>query len=246
MYLFFRYVSSKAIDPATLDDARVMAVEVVCLVEETFPRTILTSQLHLIVHLVDEIALCGTVHARWMFFLERFMKTLKDFVRQSARPKGSMAEGWLIQESLVYISEFLGQVDSSLPRLWSNEEDLRMTSIVPQGKGQSKVIERTLIDDLNFTCILNSDVMSRWVTRYEDAKTKRQADRALFRRQHGSRKAYPKHLATLPNDIHVDWLHEEMERAERDEGLHITAEEWEYARGCMLKVHRTNVNLHSL
>ena len=37
-----------------------------------------------------------------------------------------------------------------------------------------------------------------------------------------------------------------MERAERDEGLHITAEEWEYARGCMLKVHRTNVNLHSL
>ena len=47
-----------------------------------------------------------------------------------------------------------------------------MTSIVPQGKGQSKVIERTLIDDLNFTCILNSDVMSRWVTRYEDAKTK--------------------------------------------------------------------------
>ena len=60
------------------------------------------------------------------------------------------------------------------------------------------------------------------------------------------RKAYPRHLATLPNDIHVDWLHEEMERAERDEGLHITAEEWEYARGCMLKVHRTNVNLHSL
>ena len=62
MHLFFRYVSSKAIDPATLvDDARVMAVEVVCLVEETFPRTILTSQLHLIVHLVDEIALCGTM-----------------------------------------------------------------------------------------------------------------------------------------------------------------------------------------
>ena len=88
--------------------------------------------------------------------------------------------------------------------------------------------------------------MSTWVTRYEDAKTKRRADRALFRRQHGSRKTYPKHLATLPNDIHVDWLHEEMERAERDEGLHITAEEWEYARGCMLKVRRTNVNLQSL
>ena len=65
-------------------------------------------------------------------------------------------------------------------------------------------------------------------------------------RQHGSHKAYPKHLATLLNDIHVDWLHEKMERVKRDEGLLITVEEWEYARGCMLKIHRTNVNLHSL
>ena len=68
-----------------------------------------------------------------------------------------------------------------------------------------------------------------FLMRYEDAKTKRQADRALFRRQHGSHKVYPKHLAILPNDIHVDWLHEEMERAERDEKLHITVKEWEYA-----------------
>ena len=138
MHLFFKYVSSKAIDPVMLDDAHVMAVEVVCLVEETFPRTILTSQLHLIVHLVDEIALCGTVHARWMFFLERFMKTLKDFVRQSARPEGSMAKGWLIQESLVYILVFLGQVDSSLPRLWSNEEDLRMTLLCLKENDRAK------------------------------------------------------------------------------------------------------------
>ena len=88
--MFFKYVSSKEIDLARLDGAHIMAVEVVCLVEETFPRTILTSQLHLIVHLVDEIALCDTVHARWMFFLERFMKTLKDFVRQVQGPK----EAW--------------------------------------------------------------------------------------------------------------------------------------------------------
>ena len=118
-----------------LNDACVMVVDVVCLVGKTFLRTIVTSQLHLIVHLVDKITLCGTIHTRWMFFLEHFMKTLKDFVRQSIRPERSMAKGWLIQESLVYISEFLGQVANSLPRLWSNEEDLRMTSIVPQEKG---------------------------------------------------------------------------------------------------------------
>ena len=56
---------------------------------------------------VDKIALCGTMDAHLMFFLEHFMKTLKDFVMQSARPKGSMVEGWLIQDPLVYFSEFL-------------------------------------------------------------------------------------------------------------------------------------------
>ena len=86
-------VSSKAIDPTTLDGDHVMAMEVVCLVEETFLRTILMSQLYFIVHLVDEIALCGTIHAWWMFFLESFMKTLKGFVRQNASFKGSMVEG---------------------------------------------------------------------------------------------------------------------------------------------------------
>lgn len=57
-------MSSKAIDPTTLDGACVMTMEVVCLVEETILQTMLTSQLHLIVHLVDEITLCGIVHAR--------------------------------------------------------------------------------------------------------------------------------------------------------------------------------------
>ena len=104
-----------------------------------------------------------------------------------------------------------------------------MTSISPEGKEQIKVIDRSLIDYLNFTCILNADVMSRWVIRYENAKTRRQVERALFRRQYSSHKAYPKHLATLLNYIHFDWLHEEMESAERDKGMHITMEEWEYA-----------------
>ena len=51
------------------------------------------------------------------------MKTLKGYVHQRARPKGSMAEGWLVQESLVYISEHLGQREPSMPILWHNKGD---------------------------------------------------------------------------------------------------------------------------
>eukprot|EP00249_Psilotum_nudum_P001266 c13644_g1_i1 orf=68-310(+) len=79
----------KEIPIASIDKARVESIEVVCLLEKHFPSSIMTIQPHLLVHIVDEVAIAGTIHGRWMFYLERFMKTLKDFVRQRARPEGS-------------------------------------------------------------------------------------------------------------------------------------------------------------
>ncbi|MCO5580230.1 hypothetical protein L7F22_034096 [Adiantum nelumboides] len=79
-----RLISCKEINPKTIVRARDNAIETVCLLEEHFPTSILNIQVHLLVHLVDEVEIAGTVHARWMFFLERFMKTLKGFVRQRA------------------------------------------------------------------------------------------------------------------------------------------------------------------
>ena len=98
----------------------------------------MTIQVHLLVHIVDEVALASIVHARWMFFLKRFMKTLKGFVRQRARPKASMAEGWLAQESMAHIAEFLGRNDPlGAPQAWSNKEDDRVSGEVPQGNGRT-------------------------------------------------------------------------------------------------------------
>jgi hypothetical protein len=42
------------------------------------------------------------------------MKTLKDFVGQNARPQADMCKGWLIQEGLVFISQYLREADASL------------------------------------------------------------------------------------------------------------------------------------
>ena len=49
--------------------------------------------------------------------MERYMKVLKDFVRQKARPEGSMSEGWLVHESLFYVTEILHQLHPSAPLL---------------------------------------------------------------------------------------------------------------------------------
>lgn len=218
----------KEIPIASLPNAKIQAVEAVCAIEEAFPRTILTTQLHLIVHLVDEVAIAGVVHARWMFFLERFLKTLKDFVRQRARPEGSMAEGWLVQESFVYISEYLSRVDPSMPRLWSNEEDARMESNVPQGKGRACIMKQSMMNKVNAFCIISLAIMKKWVDRYTLAKQNRVVERESFMKEHrrgrqARKVSFPPTLSLLPKNPTNEWIYNEMIKAE-NEGEEITRE----------------------
>ncbi len=58
--------------------------------EKVFPPSFFDMQAHLIAHLVDEVAVCGTVHGRWMYWVERFMGTLKNWVHQRAQPEGNI------------------------------------------------------------------------------------------------------------------------------------------------------------
>jgi hypothetical protein len=56
--------------------------------------------MHLLVHLVEELELCGWIHTHWMYPIERYLKTLKGYVWNKARPKGSMVEGYALEEAL--------------------------------------------------------------------------------------------------------------------------------------------------
>jgi hypothetical protein len=52
------------------------------------------------VHLVAKVKLCGPIHTRWMYPMERYMKSLKTYVRNMARPEGSMVEGYTMEEAI--------------------------------------------------------------------------------------------------------------------------------------------------
>ena len=75
-----RWISCKEIDPLSIERMRILAIEFVCMIEKTFPTSILSTQIHIVVHVVDEMAIAGIVHTQWMFYLEQFIKTLKAFV----------------------------------------------------------------------------------------------------------------------------------------------------------------------
>ncbi|KAK1613136.1 hypothetical protein QYE76_036809 [Lolium multiflorum] len=67
-----------------------------CLVsfELVFPPSFFNIMTHLLVHLVEEISILGPVFLHNMFPFERFMGVLKKYVRNRARPEGSIAKGY--------------------------------------------------------------------------------------------------------------------------------------------------------
>jgi hypothetical protein len=84
------------------DVARSMA-----LLEIHFPPLFFDIMTHLLYHLVDELDLCGSVSTRWMYPIERYMKILKHYVRNIARPEANMAEGYARDECIGFINEYL-------------------------------------------------------------------------------------------------------------------------------------------
>ena len=48
--------------------------------EKELPASFMDLQVHLLIHLPDEVELDGVVSCHWMFFLDRYTKILKGFV----------------------------------------------------------------------------------------------------------------------------------------------------------------------
>jgi hypothetical protein len=99
-------------------------VEIVCMFEKELPTSFMDLQVHILIHLPDEVELVGVLSCHWMFFLERYMKKLKGFVRQREKPEGSMAEGYIVYESFYYASEYIKKIDDTTGEvIWDDHQD---------------------------------------------------------------------------------------------------------------------------
>ena len=122
--LVCRWLVSKEIDASTCDAMSILATEVVCKFQKAFPPSFFDCQIHLLVHLPREVKLCGPVHTRWMFFLERFLGYLKGLRQNSAHIKGSISEGRIQAETMFHYKNVIQQMTPQCQELWlkSNEE----------------------------------------------------------------------------------------------------------------------------
>lgn len=63
--------------------------------------------MHLQIHLAREAWYAGPVQYRWMYPIERYLRTLKGYVHNKAHPEGSIAEGYILEECMMFCSRFV-------------------------------------------------------------------------------------------------------------------------------------------
>ncbi|XP_010513121.1 PREDICTED: uncharacterized protein LOC104789069 [Camelina sativa] len=119
---FFNKLCQRVIDREAISVMEHEVVETICMFERFFPPSFFDIMVHLTVHLGREVRLCGPVHFRWMYPFERYMKVLKDFVRNMARPEGCIAESYLAEECMRFCSDFLKNTTNADEKMERNAD----------------------------------------------------------------------------------------------------------------------------
>lgn len=128
---FFNSLCKKVVDTSTLKGIQDDLVVTLCMFEKYFPPSFFDIMVHLTVHLIREVQLCGPVYLRWMYPFERYMKILKSYVRNRNRPEGCIAECYIAEEAIEFCSEYLSGVNTvGLPSRRNSEEGSTRGTVV--------------------------------------------------------------------------------------------------------------------
>ena len=136
----FRRICAKVVDVQEKQQMLWDVAETVCTLEKELPPSIFVIMLPLLIHLVEELFLCGPVQTRSMYPFERFMKGLKGFVKNKNKPKGSMANGYLREEAIGFLNEYLSKYTPTRKRAWDDNEEPAMNDEILEGVKRDRVM----------------------------------------------------------------------------------------------------------
>ena len=140
----FRKLCAKTVNYGEKDQLLADAAETMCMLEKEFPPAFFDIMSHLPYHLVEQLFHCGPVHTRWMYPFERYFKTLKGYVRNLAKPEGSIAQGYQVEEALGFITEYMTEYNITSRRVWDDKEEPTMVDEILEGKGKPKLLSEAL------------------------------------------------------------------------------------------------------
>jgi hypothetical protein len=161
--LFFNAICSKVIDPKKLDELENEGAVILCQLEMYFPPSFFDIMVHLIVHLVREIRLCGPVYLRWMYPVERYMKILKGYVKNQHRPEASIVEKYIAEEAIEFCSDYMSEADAiGIPKSHHGARCGGIRGIKLKSVGREQVLQAQLY------ILNNTDVVQPYIFAHQN------------------------------------------------------------------------------
>ncbi|KAL5552934.1 hypothetical protein UlMin_040335 [Ulmus minor] len=131
--------------------------------------------IHLVLHLPEEAILGGPVYMRWMYPFERYLKRLKDYVRNAAKPEGSISEGYVVDEALTFCSRYFDDIETRFNRPDRNDDGIHRTRRLfvfesqckPMGKQSQVYVEKNVRDRAEFYILNNSPEIETYLNQHK-------------------------------------------------------------------------------
>ena len=110
--------------------------QLMCEMKKRLPSTFFNAQEDYLIHQVEKIELFGPIKTRSIWMVERHLKFMKVLVQQRAHPKGSMVEGYMVYQIMVYITEYLPNFAANIhvDRIWDPNSIDKFEGGVPNGE----------------------------------------------------------------------------------------------------------------
>nr|GMC46880.1 uncharacterized protein LOC109179592 [Ipomoea batatas] len=104
--LFFKNLTSTTIRVEEMMKLENDIPLILCQLERIFPPSFFDSIEHLPIHLAYEARIAGPVQYRWMYPFERYLRTLKNNVKNKAKVEGSISNAYLVEEASSFYSYY--------------------------------------------------------------------------------------------------------------------------------------------
>ena len=164
---FLNAISQKVIDPEIVPRLRSDVAQCLVNFELVFPPSFFNIMTHVLVHLVDEIVILGPVFLHNMYPFERFMGVLKKYVRNRARPEGSISMGHQTEDVIGFCVDFIpGLKKIGLPK---SRYEGRLTGKGTLGRDSIICRDGYSWSQAHYTVLQNSTLVTPYVDEHKNS-----------------------------------------------------------------------------
>ena len=163
---FLNAISQKVINPENLPRLQNDVVQCLVSFELVFPPSFFNIMTHLLVHLVEEIAILGPVFLHNMFPFERFMGVLKKYVHNRARPEGSISKGYGTEEVIEFCVDFIPDLKPiGVPQ---SRHEGRLSGKGTLGKKATISMDGHSFTQAHYTVLQNSTLVAPYIEEHKN------------------------------------------------------------------------------